>query len=171
MDKKIEQRIRFKFYIANGILCVKSLKILQKAYDESTSSKTRAYECYSAFKSGRGVVEDFSRSGRPSMSSTEVNIAKVKEMVTGNRHLCSREMAAKLSVSHKSIRIILNDCLGLKRVAARLVRKDLNILQKLNHVKDAEDMLERVNSDPTFIKRIVTGGETWVYEFDMQTSQ
>ena len=32
-------------------------------------------------------------------------------------------------------------------------------------------MLERVNSNPTFIKRIVTGNETWVYEFDMQTSQ
>jgi hypothetical protein len=32
-------------------------------------------------------------------------------------------------------------------------------------------MLERVNPDPTFIKRIVTGDETWVYEFDMQTSQ
>ena len=37
-------------------------------------------------------------------------------------------------------------------------------------------MLERFNSDPTFIKRIVTdetrvtGDETWVYEFDMQTS-
>ena len=32
-------------------------------------------------------------------------------------------------------------------------------------------MLEGVNSGPTFIKRIVTGNETWVYEFDMQTSQ
>ena len=59
----------------------------------------------------------------------------------------------------------------MKRVAARLVPKDLNFLQKLNRVKIAEDMLERVNSDPTFIKRIVTGDETWVYEFDMQTSQ
>lgn len=35
-------------------------------------------------------------------------------------------------------------------------------------------MLERVNADhyeiPIFIKRIVTGDETWVYEFDIQTS-
>ena len=56
--------------------------MLQKAYDESTLLKTHAYEWYSAFKSGRDVMEDLPRSGRPSTSSTEVNIAKLKEMVT-----------------------------------------------------------------------------------------
>ena len=35
----------------------------------------------------------------------------MKEMVTKNRHLSLREIAAKLSVSHKSMRTILNDCL------------------------------------------------------------
>ena len=38
------------------------------------------------------------------------------------------ERAAKLSVSHELIRTILNDCFGMKRVAARLVLKDLNFL-------------------------------------------
>ena len=171
MNEKIEQRICLKFCIANRISCAESLKMLQKAYGESTLSKTRAYEWYSALKSGRDVVKDLSRSGRPSTSSTEVNIDKVKEMVIENRHFSLREIAAELTVSHESIRIILRDCLGMECVAARLVPKDLNFLQKLNRVKVAEDMLERVNSDPTFIKRIITGDETWVYEFDMQTSQ
>ena len=171
MDKNIEQRICLKFCIANGISCAKALKMLHKAYGESTLSKTHAYEWYSAFKSGRDVVEDLPHSGRPSTSSIELHIAKVKEMVAGNRRLSLREIATEISVSHESIRTILNDCLGMKRVAVRLVPKDLNFLQKLNRVKVAEDMLERVNSDPTFIKRIVTGDETWVYEFDMQTSQ
>ena len=45
-------------------------------------------------------------------------------MVTENCHLSSREIAAELSVSRESIRTILNDCLGMKRVAARLVPKD-----------------------------------------------
>ena len=76
-------------------------------------------------------MEDLPRSGRPSTSSTEVNIAKVKEMVTENCHLSLREIDAELSVSHESIRIILNDCLGMKRVAARLVPKDLNFLMYL----------------------------------------
>ena len=83
----------------------------------------------------RDVVEDSPRSRRPSKSSTELNIAKVKEIVTENRYLSLREIASEFSVFHESIRTILNDCLGMKRVAARPVPKDLNFLQKLNYVK------------------------------------
>ena len=43
MDKNILGRICLKFCIANGILRAESLKMLQKAYGESTLSKTRAY--------------------------------------------------------------------------------------------------------------------------------
>ena len=44
MDNNIEQRICLKFCIADGISCAESLKMLKKAYDELTLSKTRAYE-------------------------------------------------------------------------------------------------------------------------------
>ena len=76
MGKNIEQRICLKFCIANEISCTESLKMLQKAYGESTLSKIHAYEWYSAFKSGRDVVGDLPCSGRPSTSLSEVNIAK-----------------------------------------------------------------------------------------------
>ena len=59
----------------------------------------------------------------------------------------------------------------MRRVAARLVPKELNFLQKEHRKQVAEDMLEQANSDPTFMKHIITGGETWVYEFAMQTIQ
>ena len=98
--------------------------MLQKAYGESTLSKIRAYDWYSTFKSGRAVVEDLPRSGRPSTSLTKVNIAKVKEMVIENCHLSLRYIAAEQSVSHESIRTILNDCLSMIRVAARIVPND-----------------------------------------------
>ena len=45
-------------------------------------------------------------------------------MVTENCYLSLREIAAELSVSRESIRTILNDSLGTKRVATRLVLKD-----------------------------------------------
>ena len=75
--------------------------MLQKAYGESTLWKTRTYEWYSAFKSGRDVVENLPRSGRPSTSSTEINVAKVKEIVTEHHHLSLREIAEEFSVSHQ----------------------------------------------------------------------
>ena len=67
IDKNINQRICLEFCIANR-------------------KKTHAYDLYSAFESSRDVVEDFFRSGRPSTSSTKLNIAKVKEMANENRH-------------------------------------------------------------------------------------
>ena len=68
--------------IANGISCAESLKILQETYGESTLLKTRTYEWWRGLKSGLDVVKDLPRFGQPSTSSNEVNIAKVKEMVT-----------------------------------------------------------------------------------------
>ena len=44
MDKNIEQRTCLKICILNEISCAESLKMLQKAYGESTLPKTRAYE-------------------------------------------------------------------------------------------------------------------------------
>ena len=32
-------------------------------------------------------------------------------------------------------------------------------------------MLDRSNSDFTFMEHIITSEETWIYEFDMQTGQ
>ncbi|XP_043260410.1 uncharacterized protein LOC122401986 [Colletes gigas] len=59
----------------------------------------------------------------------------------------------------------------MRRVAARLVPKELNFLQKEHQEAVAEDTISRASSDFTFMKRIITGNETWVYEYDMQTSQ
>ena len=44
--------------------------------------------------------------------------------------------------------------------------KDLNFMQKRDRVDVAKDMLSKVDSDPSFIKRIITSDETWIYEYD-----
>lgn len=117
------------------------------------------------------MVEDLFRSGRPSTSSTDENIDKVKEMVMENCHLSLRGMAQDLDMFYESVRTILVDVLGMRHVAARLVPKEINFLKKKHRKQVTEDMLERVNSDPKFMKRIITGDETWVYKFEIQTSQ
>lgn len=83
--------------------------------------KTRTYEWCKAFKSGRDLMKDLSRSNRPSTSVTE------------NPHSTLREISVEFSVSHESIRTILNNRLGVKNVADWLVQKDLIFLQKLRH--------------------------------------
>jgi predicted HTH transcriptional regulator len=105
-------------------LCSESLKILQKAYGESTLSKTCAYEWYKAFENSIDVMDDLSRSVRLLTSTTEVNIAKVKEIVTENPHSTLRQRAAEFSISHESIRSFLTNHLDMQHVTALLVSKD-----------------------------------------------
>jgi len=42
-------------------------------------------------------------------------------------------------------------------------------MQKRDRVVIAKDMISKAESDPTFIKRIITGDKTWAYEYDMQS--
>lgn len=146
MGDYVEQRICLKFCVANEFSCADALKMLQKAFGDNALSKTRAYQWYRAFKDGREVVEDLPRSGRPSTASTEDNVDKIKERVLENRRTSLREIAHDLKISHESARTILIDILGMRKVAARLVPKDLNFLQKRHREQVASDMLDRCNS-------------------------
>ena len=51
--------------------------------------------------------------------------------------------------------LIFSNVLGLKRVAAKLIQKCLNFLQKQIRVEVAKEILEHVNNDDTFVKRII----------------
>ncbi|XP_015438036.1 PREDICTED: putative uncharacterized protein FLJ37770 [Dufourea novaeangliae] len=104
--------------------------MLQKTYGESCMSKTQAYEWYKAFKEGREVVVDLPRSGRPATCTNDENIDKIKKLVLENRRMSLRELAEEVNISLKSVHNIMTDILGMKRVAARLVPKELKFLQK-----------------------------------------
>ena len=67
--------------------------MLTKAYGESAMSKTRVYEWYKRFQDGREDVEDDERPGRPSTSTTDENVEKVKEMVMNDHRVTIREVA------------------------------------------------------------------------------
>ncbi|KAJ8960181.1 hypothetical protein NQ318_003904 [Aromia moschata] len=126
----------------------------------------QAYEWYKEFKAGSEIVEDFLQSGRSSTSTTADNIDKIKTLVLENRHMSVRELDQECDISTMSADGILSDILGIKRVAARLVPKELNVLQKEHRKQIALDMVSRVDGG---LDR--TGDETWVYEYDMQTSR
>ena len=83
-----------------------------------------------------------------------------------NRKLTIRELAEDLNIG--SIQDIVVNGLSLRRVAAKLVPKELNFMQKKDRVVIAKDMISKTESDPTFIKRIITGDEMWIYEYDTQ---
>lgn len=169
LSEKMEQRVCVKFCVKNGIKCSKTLEMLKVAYGDSALSQKNVYKWYKLFQEGREDVNDEPRSGRPSTSTTDENVGEVKKMVLANRRITVREVAEDVGISIGSCHAIFSDVLGMRRVAAKFVPKLLNFDQKNRRMSLAQEMLNEVNDDPDFLKRVITGDESWVYGYDVET--
>lgn len=141
--------------------------MLQKAFGDASMSRARAFDWHKAFKEGRELVEDEPRAPRPSTSTDEAHIKKVKELVLKDRRLTRRDIADIVGISEGSASTILREHLGLKRVKSRMVPKFLNFMEKDRRVKICEEMLSGYEN---VTKRIITGDETWIYAYDPETT-
>ena len=167
--QKMEQRICIKFCVKNGIKCSETLKMLTVAYGESALSTKNVYKWYKLFQDGREDVDDEPRSGRPSTSTTDDNVEAVKKIVLENRRITVREVAEDVGISIGSCHAIFSNNLGMRRVAAKFVPKLLNFDQKNRRMNIAQELLNDVNDDPDLLKRVITGDESWVYGYDVET--
>jgi transposase len=76
--------------------------MLKIAFGEEAMCRTQTYEWWKRFKEGRISVDD-PRSGRPSTSKTDDNVAEVPEVIRSNRRFTVREVAEEVSISKKSV--------------------------------------------------------------------
>ena len=134
MSEIIQQRSSIKFCVRNEISAAKTLEMLQKAFGVQALSKTRVYEWYKMFKEGRESVEDEARSGRPSTSTDELHVNEIKKLVLQNPQLTVRDLCELVRISEGSVKTILSDHLGLRKVKSRLVPKMLNFMEKRRRV-------------------------------------
>jgi len=74
-----------------------------------------------------------------------------------------------VSISKTVCHEILSENLGMHRIAAKFVPRLLTDDQKQNQVDMSQELLDRANDDDNFLKSIITGDETWVYGYDVET--
>ncbi|UYV76656.1 hypothetical protein LAZ67_14001618 [Cordylochernes scorpioides] len=128
-----------------------------------------SFEWYKRFKEGREETADNERSGRPSTAGKPEKVDKVLEMVREDRRITVREVAEEAGISFGSTQSIMKDILGVKRLNA--VLKDLTFDQKNARKETASPNLEATTDDLELLKRIITGDETCIYGFDLETTQ
>ena len=126
----IEQRINIKFCIKLGKTTTETLKMLRDVYGDSSMSRTRVFEWHKRFVEGRENVEDDPKSGRPCTSTTDTNIEKVWQLVCSDRHLTIHVIANKLGMDKETVRTILVDTLGMRKVCAKMMPRLLTEEQK-----------------------------------------
>ena len=102
-------------------------------YEDNAMKKTAVYKWVKRFSEGRESVTDEERSGRPA-TTTEENIAKVRQIVRENRRLTLRSIAEQVNIDKETVRKILTEDLDMGKVCAKMVRKEHTEEQKQRRV-------------------------------------
>ena len=126
--------------------------MLQQNYGEHCLSRTQCYEWYQRFKSGRNSIEDDPKSGRPSSSTGDDQIGKVRSVIRENRRLTIREVSEEVGICKSSCHAILTEKIKMHRVAAKFVPRLLTEEQKQNRVSVSQELLDRSILMKTFCK-------------------
>ncbi|KAG5344393.1 SETMR methyltransferase, partial [Acromyrmex charruanus] len=137
MSEIMEQRSAIKFCVRNGISAAETLRMCQKAYGDGALSQARVFAWHRMFKEGRESVQDEPRAGRPSTSTDVIHVQKIRDLVLANRRLTVRDLTDLVGISEGSVKTILSDHLGLRKVKAT----NLNKLNSL--IKRHKDILPR----------------------------
>ena len=162
----IEQRINLKFLVRLGKTPTETFNLLQEVYGDATMSRTRIFEWHKRFREGREDVEDDPKSGRPTTSRTNENVERVREKVRSDRRLTVRMIADELSMNSERVWRIITEDLGMRKVCAKMVPRLLNDGQKENRVQVCQDILKQLEITPDLLSRVVTGDESWIFEYD-----
>jgi len=120
---------------------------------------------------GRTSLEDDERSGRPSKSSTPKNVETVRRLVYEDRRRTINDIAVIVNVSYGTVQTILTCDLNMHRVAAKFMPRLLTPKQKEHRVTICQELRQCALDNPSFMSRVITGDESWVYGFDPKTKQ
>jgi len=129
------------------------------------------FKWYKAFSEGCESVKDEPRSGRPSTSKMGNSVEKVRALVRSDRRLTVRMIASELNLNHTTVHQILTQELAMRKLCAKIVPKNLTMEQKDNRKDMCLHVLEPIQSDRNFLKNVITGDETWIFEYDPETKR
>jgi len=88
-----------------------------------------------------------------------------------DRRRTIKDIAAIVNVSYGTVQTILTCDLNMHRVAAKFVPRLLTPEQKEHRVAICQELRQRYVDDPSFMSRVITGDESWVYGYDPETKQ
>ena len=157
----IEQRINIKFCVKLGKTVTETLKMLRDIYGDS--SRTRVFEWHKQFVEGRDDVEDDPKSGRPCTSTTDTNIKKVRQLVRSDRCLKICVIATEVGMDKDTVRTILIDTLGMRKVCAKMVPRLLTKEQTAQRLNTCRDILQQMEADEKLLENVITGNESWAF--------
>jgi len=169
--RNIAQRYAILFCVKLGDSATTTHGKLQQAFGDDAMSRAQAFRWHKIFSEGRTIVEDEQRSGRPSTTRTSDNTARVRELVRSDRRLTVSMIADEVNVNREAVRRILTEELGMRKICAKMVSRNLTEQQRDARVSVCAELLEQVEADPELMERVITGDESRFFQYDPETKR
>jgi len=166
-----EQRANIKFCFKLGKSFTETFNLMKKVYCNDALSRTRVYEWYKRFRDGRVDINDDEHPGAKKSVVTDRNMEVVRDFITKEPKCSLRYMEGELNISKNAIHRILTQHLGLRKICARFVPHQLTDDQKALRIRHCKDLLKSSKNNKKFIYSIVTGDETWCFQYDPETKR
>ena len=116
----MEQRANIKFCFKLGKTAAETVELMRQVYGDNCLSRAQIFRWYARFKNGVETIEDEARPGRPFSVHNEGLIAKVRKRIQEERCVTVRKMADEFGVNRETIRQILVEYLGKRKIASQL---------------------------------------------------
>ncbi|UYV76602.1 hypothetical protein LAZ67_14001427 [Cordylochernes scorpioides] len=142
-----------------------------KAFKDDCLSRSQSGKWHKAFKEGREEVADEPRLGRPTTARTDENVDRVLEVLRTDRRLSIQKIADTLHMSTFVAHGIVSEDLQMRKVCANLVPKVLTQDQKGPRVLRCQELLDLIQNEPDFLNSVVTGDESWMFEYDPESKR
>ena len=127
---------------------------MRQVYGGNCLSRAQTFRWYAGFKSAVETIKDEARPGRPFSVRNEGLTAKVRKRIQEERCVTVRMMADEFGVNRETIRQILVEDLGKRKVASRFVPHALSDDQRHERVQYAKDIIKTTRRNKNFLNSI-----------------
>ena len=90
-------------------------------------------------------------------------------MIARDRRLIVRMIVEETSLNKNAVHIILTEHLHKRKICAKLVPKNFSVEQKANRLEICQDFLGILEIEPIFFHKVITGDESWVFDYEPET--
>ena len=172
-SQNIEFRAVTKFLTKEGAKAKEIHRRMADVYGDSSPKYSTVAKWSVEYKCGRDSLEDDPRPGRPADVISQEMIDRVERLfVLNNRRIKGAELASECGISNGSVYTIIHEYLGMSKVSARWVPRNLNMQDRQQRVESSQELLEVYNANPEdFHTRLMTGDETWLHHWDLDINK
>ena len=166
LNSHLMQRINLFFCWKLGWTHMQARAALTTVYGDQILCVSRTRRWFAAFQQGRTNLVDVQRAPRTRTGRSPEAIQAVKDVLAVDKSLTVAAISNQSGVPSTSVYPILHKDLQLSLRCAKFLPNVLtprHIVERFTH---ASNILHKLRATPSFLKKIVTMDEAWVYQYD-----